>query len=67
MNPEHIIKLIQLKAKYKTLSEIEECFPKGSKHTAAILVNKQMNETLFQIELIESYEQPKGTHTKNKS
>jgi hypothetical protein len=67
MVPEQVVKLIQLRAKYKTLSEIEECFPKGSKHTAAILVNKQMNETLFQIELIESYEQPKRTYTKNKS
>ena len=67
MAPEQVVKLIQLRAKYKTLSEIEECFPKGSKHTAAILVNKQMNETLFQIELIESYEQPKGAYTKNKS
>jgi predicted DNA-binding ArsR family transcriptional regulator len=67
MRPEHIIKLIQLRSKYRALSEIEECFPKNSKHAAAILVNKKMNETLFEIELIENYEQPKGAYQKNKS
>ena len=45
------VKLIQLKAKYSVLSEVEECFPKNSKHKAALLIRKNMNELLYQIEL----------------
>ncbi len=65
MNPENVIKLIQLKAQYRVLSEIQDCFPKRSKHEASMLIGKKMNEILFQIELIvESYEQPKRSYTK---
>ena len=55
MTPEQAIKLIQLKAKYSALSEIEECFPKNSKHKAVLLIRKNMNELLYQIELIKTF------------
>ncbi len=46
--------LIKLKATYSTLSRILEEFPKNSKHKAAIMANKWMDETLNKIEKLKT-------------
>ena len=44
-------KLIELRAQYKVLSEIEEMFPRNSTHRAAKYAVKRMREILREIEV----------------
>lgn len=45
-------KIIELRAQYKVLSEIEEMFPKNSTHRAAKYAVKRMCEILKEIEAV---------------
>jgi hypothetical protein len=39
----------ELKAQYRTLSEICEHFPKGSKHKAYVFIEKKMDEIIKEL------------------
>jgi hypothetical protein len=43
-------KVVELRAKYEVLSEIEDMFPPHSKHKVAVYVDKKMREILKEIE-----------------
>jgi hypothetical protein len=45
-------KLLELRAQYQVLSEIESMFPLYSKNKVAIHVNKKMREILKEMELV---------------
>jgi hypothetical protein len=65
MTPEQQVKEIQLKAQYSVLSELSDCFGKGSKHEAAIKINKTMDEILYKLELLNyEYTQQTRSYTK---
>jgi hypothetical protein len=49
-----IAKLYGLNEQHRILSELEEQFPKGSKHKAAIFIDKKMREIYNKIKEIES-------------
>ena len=44
-------KVIELRAQYEVLSEIESMFPRTSKHRVAIHVDKKMREILKRLEI----------------
>lgn len=44
-------RLVELRAQYKVLSEIEDMFPRYSKHRVAEYAVKKMKEILKEIEL----------------
>jgi len=47
-------KIIQLKERYRTLSQIHEFFPrKGSNHRAYLYVNREMDTTIEELETLE--------------
>lgn len=43
------IRILELKAQYRVLSDIENCFPKGSTHRAAMYVDNKMTEILDEL------------------
>ena len=47
-------KIIELKARYRTLSEIEELFPKNSVHPVAKQVDRKITETIKELETLDS-------------
>ena len=46
-------KILELKARYRTLSEIEDLFPKNSVHPVAKQVDKKMAQVIKEIETLE--------------
>jgi hypothetical protein len=42
-------RLIELKAQYRVLSEIEDCFVQNSKHPAAVLIQRKMLDIVNEI------------------
>jgi hypothetical protein len=47
-------RILELKAQYRVLSEIEDLFPKNSVHPVAKQVDKKITETIKQLETLDS-------------
>ncbi len=59
MTSENQTKLIELKAQYRLLSEMEEFWKVPSKHRAYLFIQNKMQKILKEIELIEQKPTPK--------